>query len=394
MSASRSNGRGMNRRRFFQQTGQKVLGGAASLGLAKHVFAEDSPAAPSETPKPEKPKLEKRNQVEGMSYIQLGRTNLMVSRLSVGGLPWNNNVARRAIAAGVNMVHGASQYGSMEDQQRTLNGIWDKVWYALKQTEGNMESCVDKALKILQRDHVDFILPVVSKTESANYSKIKGDFEKLRQAGKVRKLGVTVHSKPNNIPAIIREVTDADIFDMILTMYQPAVKEKADKELNRAVNDKKIGTMSMKTLQGTPGEDHAAVATACLTGGMIHTILKGMNNMTILDTMLKVTRQAKGDSGEKPADTPKNNQANLLSGACGACGACSICPQGIAISDIMRCRTYYEPNGESLFARRTYRELTVGETVAGCIDCGLCEEVCPRGLAIREHLQAARAKWA
>ncbi len=398
MNDSRKNVRDMDRRRFFQQTGLKALGGAMSLGLVQKVLGQDAPIAPSDTPKPdssepEKPKLETRNQVEGMSYIQLGRTNLMVSRLSLGGTPWNGNVARRAIAAGVNMVHGASQYGSMEEQQRSLNGLWDKVWYSLKQTDSDMGVCIDKALKILQRDHIDVILAVITKTDSANYSKIKQDFEKQRQAGKVKHLGVTVHSRPENIPNIIREVTNADIFEMMLTMYQPAIKEKADKELKRAVTDKKIGTMSMKTLQGASEENYAGVAAACLAGGTIHTLLKGMNNMSVLDTMLKVARQA-GGAETRPAETPIEDKAKQISGVCGACGACSVCPQHIAIPDIMRCRTYYEATGQVLVARQTYQELAVGATAAGCIDCGLCEQVCPRHLAIRKHLLAAREKWA
>jgi len=194
MNDSPKNSREMDRRHFFQQTGLKALGGAMSLGLAQKALGEDTPktppdAPPAQEPEKEKPKPETRNQVEGMSYIQLGRTNLMVSRLSLGGTPWNNNVARRAIAAGVNMVHGASQYGTMEEQQRGLNGLWDKIWYCLKLTEDDMGACIDKALKILQRNHVDVILAVVTRTDRTNYTKIKEDFAKTTPSRKSQTSG-------------------------------------------------------------------------------------------------------------------------------------------------------------------------------------------------------------
>jgi len=359
------------------------------LSMVGKLLAAEGGSSPS----PKEPAGETRNQVEGMSYIRLGRTNLMVSRLSLGGIPWQPLVARRAVEAGVNMVHGSNGYGTMPEQRKALEPVWERIWYVLKQNTGSekvMAECVDNCLKTLKKDHVQIIVPVVSRPGVTDYERMKGDFEKLRQAGKVRQLGVTVHSKPEFIPQIIREVTEAGIFAMILTMYQPAVKSAADKELARAVS-KGLGTMSMKTVQGAKPEDHAQVAAACLAGGTIHTLLKGINSLGTLGTYLKVAGAAGAGGQAGKADAARVGQDR---GVCGACGACRVCPEGIEIPEIMRCITYYgRQPGLERWAQMTYRALPVEKTFAGCTDCGRCEAVCPRGLSIRGMLRLAAMRY-
>lgn len=371
----------IDRRRFIKQLSTAALGGGLSLSFLDTLYAADadSPAKP-------KPEYKIRNRVKGMAYLPLGRTNLLVSRLSLGGMPWQPTVAKQGIRLGVNLVHGCNRYGSMEAQSATLAKLWDKCWYFLKHPDSSkdMNETFDKCLKTLKRDHVDAIVPVVGRTKSTDYAKIKSNFEKFKKAGKVRFLGVTVHSK--TIPEVCREVIDAGIFDFILTMYQPANKAAIDKELARAVK-KNIGTMSMKTGQGIKAEDIPKAIAAALGDGKICTVLKGINSMNDLNAYLKVTR----------ASQPKEpkQQARLDPAACGACGNCSACPQNIEIQEIMRCATYYsaEPALGS-YACQTYQNIPAAATIAGCIDCGRCEAGCPRNLPIRHTLRAAHEKWA
>ncbi len=343
----------INRRQFVKRLSGTALGGSLSLSFLDTLCAAEanSLANPSS-----KPKYEIRNRVEGMTYLPLGRTNLMVSRLALGGMPWQPTVARRAIGLGVNLVHGSTGYGTMEAQAQTLAKLWDKCWYVLKQSGGakKMVSTVDTCLKTLKRDHVDIIVPVISRTKSTDYDQIKSNFEKLKKAGKVRTLGVTIHSK--KIPEVCREVIDAGIFDIILTMYQSDNKSAIDKELARAAK-KNIGTMSMKTGQGLEKEDIPKAIAAALAGGTICTVLKGIGSMKNLNAYLNVTK----GSGPK---------------------------------EIMRCRTYYYPEPAlQNYARQTYQDIPAAATVAGCIDCGRCEQYCPRGLAIRHTLKTAHEKW-
>ena len=372
----------INRRDFIKDISAAALGGGLSLTFLDSLYAADvnSPAKPSS-----KGKYKIRNYVEGMAYHPLGRTNLLVSRIALGGMPWEPMAAKQAIRGGVNLVHGSNGYGSMEAQAETLAKLWDKCWYVLKHSGSakNMGKTLDTCLKTLKRDHVDIIVPVVGNTKSANYEEIKSNFEKLKKAGKVRSLGVTVHSK--KIPEVCREVIEAGIFDMILTMYQPANKEAIDKELVHAIK-KNIGTMSMKTGQGVDKEDIPKAIAAALADGAIGTVLKGIGSVKDLNAYLEVVRASKSKGLKE--------QARVDTSACGACGNCSGCPQNVEIQEIMRCVTYYDAEpGLGNYARQMYQDIAAGATVAGCGDCGQCEKQCPRNLPIRSILRTAHEKW-
>ena len=374
----------ISRREFIRDVSAAAVGGGLGLSFLDNLYAAEADKPAKD---PSKRKYKTRNRVEGMAYMPLGRTNLMVSRLSLGGMPWEPTVAKQAIRRGVNLVHGSIKYGSMEAQQETLAKLWDKCWYVLKHQDSvdDMGKTVDTCLKTLKRDHVEMIVPVVGETKKADYEKIKLNFEKLKKAGKVRSLGVTVHAKAEELPAICREVTEAGIFDTILTMYQPANKEAIDKELAKAVKNK-IGTMSMKTGQGVEKEDIPKAIGTALAGGAINTVLKGIGSLADLNAYLKVVKT----HGMKI----RQKQARIDTNVCGACGSCSGCPENIAIQEVMRCATYYDAEpGLGDYARQMYQDIAAGATVAGCGDCGQCEKQCPRNLPIRRILRTAHEKW-
>jgi predicted aldo/keto reductase-like oxidoreductase len=379
----------LKRRDFLKQAGFSTLGGALSFSLADGLIAQQSqtPAAPPKTP------YETLNQVEGMGYVPLGKTNLMVSRMALGGTPWQPMVAKKAISMGVNLVHCANGYGTMEKQVETLQNDWNKFWYALKYDtnhEKTMAEAIEICFRTIKQDHIDFILPTVYNVKTANYAKLKEEFEALKKAGKVRFLGATLHTRSGkDLPAICGEVIDSGIFDLILTMYQVDNKPGLDKELARAVENN-IGTMSMKTLTGAKADQFEATFKAALAGGTIHTILKGLGDMANLNTFAKIAGQT--PMPPKPAVTQA--KPCLDPNVCGGCGECTGCPQHIEIPEIMRYATYYAPMGLNDFAARSYRDLPVHNTVAACIDCGLCERQCPRAMAIRKTLRWAHQQWA
>jgi len=368
----------INRRKFIKQVGSAALGTGLTLGLLdiigcanKKVMAELSPESINDI----------KNYVDGMAYAPLGKTNLMVSRLSLGGDRWDPKVGKRAIEMGVNLVHGSVGYKTMESQVETLGDQWDKFWYVLKHTGKveDMGKTLDRCLKTIKQDHVEIMAFVVRTTGSTDYDHVKSTFEKLKKAGKVRTLGVTVHTK--TVPEVCREVIDADIFDMILTMYQPAKKNAIDKELELAIK-KNMGTMSMKTAQGVAKENISNAIATALADGKICTVLKQILTVEELDAYLKVAGESKYNKHSK--------QACIDPSVCGACGKCLVCPQNIEIQEIMRCATYYKSD---IQACNTYREIPGLATVESCINCGKCETNCPRNLSIRHTLLSAHEKW-
>ena len=387
----------ISRRDFVKKATRTTISGALFAGLISADLQADESAGKNPNGSPEKSKAqaakgpETRNQKDSMVYARLGKTNLLVSRLSLGGIPWQPAVARNAIAGGVNFVHGSNGYGTMAQQAKTLAKHWDDIWYFLKQEtngEKDMAKCLEKCLKTLGRDHVDMIMPGVYESGKTDYAKMLGDFEKLKKAGKVRFLGATVHT--NKVPEVCKETIDTGIFDLVLTMYQPAVKQAVDKEL-AAAHARDLGVVSMKTIQGAAEADSGKVVAAAIAGGTIHTVLKGINNLGDLNAFRDAVRNAASPAAEAGADS----QTSAAPGICGGCGNCRDCPQSVEVTEVARCESYYAAEPQLLaYAGRNYRHLAPNAAAGKCIECGRCEQLCPRNLPIRKMLQSANRRWA
>ena len=337
--------------------------------------------------------IKKNIQTGSMSYAVLGRTKMLVSRLSVGAVPWHGSVARAAIERGCNLVHGAGGYRQgkgMIEQGKTLKGLWDKVFFILKGHPNEGE--VDKALKALGADHVDMILPVFAKAQGLDNPRILEEFDRLKKAGKVRFLGFTVHSK-EPLEAVVGAGVKAGFYDAVLTMYQASRKEPLIPVLKRA-RAAGMGTFSMKTLQGVKGSDAdlAKVIEAALAKGEIDSVLKAIKNMEQLDVFAKAAQRQKS-AGLTPPISEEELVQMADGSVCGACGACAkACPNGLDLPEIMRCATYYGP-GLDDYAREVYREIPRRLTAPSCRDCGRCEQACPRGLPIRTLIRQAHRRW-
>ncbi len=364
-------------RRDFLKVGATTAAAAALGGLA---------AGPLQAQQD----YEKRNIQPTMSYAPFGRTNLLISRLSIGGGPWKSAVVAAAIERGCNLVHGSHGYKTMPAQAKDLKGKWDKVYYALKGAVSQKN--VDDCLKTLGVDHIDFILPVTGSPRGVDVRSNFEKFEKLKQAGKVRFLGLTIHGSAN-LHTVVDAAVKAGFWDCILTMYQPAIVATMNPALQRA-RQAKLGTMSMKTIQGMRAslDDRAKVIAQALGSGAIDTVLKGLGSLAELDAYAAAAAAAKTASR---AETP-SAQFAADPAVCGACGAClAACPAGIAIPDIMRCQTYYAPTpGLRDYARAGYAEIPPHRRATACLDCGQCEQVCPRELPIRSLLRQADRVWA
>ena len=358
--------------------------------------------------------IQKNIQKDLMSYVPFGRTKMLISRLSIGGAPWNVNVAQAAVAQGLNLVHGSMNYGTMPKQSEALKGLWDKVFFVLK---GEVSAKnVDDTLKILGRDYVDMILPVfktpVTKDQNA---KIEESFAKLKQAGKVRFLGSTIHidKMDQSIKDILDTVIAAKIYDATIIMYPPEKLKEILPSMKKAREDG-IGILSMKTLQGIGPQRRRrgqqqqqeqqqsaeeilaakckAIESALTKEGCVHSVNKSLNTFEELKNYSAVAKKMKADwAGQRL--TEKEIKEMVDPSVCGACAACeAVCEPELALQGIMRCQTYYD-QAEDEYARMMYREIPPQFTAVACKDCGSCETACPRGLPIRQHLRQAAQRW-
>lgn len=374
--------KGISRRSFIRDAGLFTMGAGVTLGLLNTIGCSNANLESEAYSK-----YETRNMSETMSYSPLGKTNLLVSRFAMGGVQWNPDAVHFALNQGVNLIHGSTRYNTMEAQAETLKGHWDKFWFVLKHSGSpeDMVKTVDECLATLKRDHVEAVLFVIRDIGITDYEKVKLHFDKIHKAGKVKWLGVTVHTRI--VPEVCAEVIRADIFDIILTMYQPDRRDAVDRELALAAK-KNMGILSMKNVQGVSDDAVGQAYTDALSRGYVSSALRGIETVEELKLYLNAAHRADSSTAGL-----QNGIARDLS-VCGACGKCLVCPRGVEVQEIMRCATYYSRQKISdNYIVQTYRNIPRAATVAVCIDCGQCEQICPRALPIRKTLRLAHHQW-
>jgi hypothetical protein len=98
--------------------------------------------------------------------------------------------------------------------------------------------------------------------------------------------------------------------------------------------------------------------------------------------------------GQLPAEAEKVALAKHVqrtwSQVCRMCGSCSsACPQGVAVTDIVRLERYCSGYGRPGLARELYAALPASCRASCCTGCGTCESACRYGVPIRERLARA-----
>jgi predicted aldo/keto reductase-like oxidoreductase len=77
---------------------------------------------------------------------------------------------------------------------------------------------------------------------------------------------------------------------------------------------------------------------------------------------------------------------------CHMCGRCqALCPWCIKTTEILRCLAYYESYGKREAAKNAYAALDPDQTSLACRNCGVCEDVCPYAVRVRQRIRDARA---
>src|SRR5208337_4688727 len=225
----------MNRRRFLSRG---LLGGVAVGVSPTHAWAANGDISSLPQPKI-------LNYNPAMKYRAMGNTGLLVSEISLGGLVMAESVHRYAIEHGVNLVHVAWDYlggQSIKTLGAGLRSVRDKIYIALKDDYPS----IDEALKVLNTDHVDFLMFNRHWAFSATDAKIAETFEKLKNQGKVRFAGLTTHGS-------VKDTTAAGIRSGFYNVVMPVLNQpnlEAMAEELRLAQQRGVGVMAMKSMKG------------------------------------------------------------------------------------------------------------------------------------------------
>jgi hypothetical protein len=370
----------MDRRTFFSSG---LLGavaiGAASMGAGA---GKEDGLTTSE------PRI--LNYHPAMKYRPMGNTGISVSAVSLGGLVMAESVHRYAIERGVNLVHVGWDYlggQAIKTLAAALKSARDRVYIALKDDYPS----IDDALRVLNTDHVDFLMFNRHWAFSARDAKIAETFEKLKNQGKVRFAGLTTHG-------MVKDTTAAGLRTGFYNVVMPVLNQpnlEAMAEELRLAQQRGVGVMAMKTMKGLKGLDsEVAYLKKLLSNPAVTTVTKGIGSFDMFDAYLDALKQP--FTGAEDRALYRYAQMNR-SNNCMLCDQCKqACPLGVEVSTVLRCKDYYyEQMGDVQTALRTYRDIPLERV--GCEACRLCkrcESACPNGIAIVERLLAAREVFA
>lgn len=181
-----------------------------------------------------------------MKYNKLGKTEMLVSQLGLGGANLGGEavtdqqaelVVHAALELGINFIDTATSYGESERRiGLALQGRRDQVIVASKVGIGRDNDsysydatirAVESSLRKLQTDYIDLIQ--IHSLENAGHERVRHEtlpaLQKLKEQGKVRSIGVSERKTCFIEPYVQEEMIDAiQLFGLYTLIDQSAAE--------------------------------------------------------------------------------------------------------------------------------------------------------------------------
>ncbi len=323
----------------------------------------------------------------------------------------------RAMEAGCNYFDTAYMYHGGESERcmgevlkaypRDSFYLTDKmpVWFAKE--EPDVERIFKEQLERCQVEYFDFYL--VHSLNAANWSNAKRlkayEFlSKMKQEGKIRRLGFSFHDTPE----VLKEIIKAHPWDFVQIQLN-----YLDWELYRSKEQYEIATEAgvpvvvMEPLRGgvlaslspeammilkdaDPDASAASWAFRYVASlPNVLCILSGMSKPEHLEDNIRTFSQI------KPLSEAERETLNLallayrkkLAVPCTACRYCLPCPQNIEIPRIFGIYNQYKLSGSKWQFNGAYRMLPEKARADACIACGNCVKHCPQKINVPEMMK-------
>ncbi len=350
-----------------------------------------------------------------VEYRRLGRTGVRVSDISLGsgsstGGRQRPEVVREAIERGINYFDTAPDYSDAGSERRfgeAMKGVRNGMFLATKfcTPQGHLPpgspvaaylEAVEGSLSRLQTDWVDLVhVHSCNSVERLMDENAHEAFDRLREQGKVRFLGVSTHTP--NLAVVANAAIDSGRFDVMMLAYHHGAWPTLGAIIDRAAaND--VGIVAMKTLRGGmhKGLDWSREERDSFTQASFKWVL---SNPSVSCLVISLWESGQLDeflyaSGQRPeardlAVLERYQQLTSARHCRPHCGAClGSCPEGVPIDDVLRYRMYFEDFGAEKEAMRLYAKLESDASV--CRGCPApCLSACPDGIPIAERTRGA-----
>jgi predicted aldo/keto reductase-like oxidoreductase len=345
------------------------------------------------------------------TYRPLGNTGIHMSDISFGGAGISDpDVVTRAVERGINYFDTSPDYSATGSEQvigKALKPHRDKVHIASKFcTAGghlpkdtpvaDIIKAVEGSLQRLQTDYLDVcIIHEVDSLDRLMAPTFHEAFDRLKEQGKVRFLGVSSHTP--NLEEVMRHAVDSGRFNMLLVAHNFSNWPDLTTIFHDA-RQRGVGVVAMKTLKGAKAsvlKDFADQSQAfsqaafkwVLGNPNVSGLVVSIGNFNQIDEYLYASGQPVKDTDL--ALLQRYDELITRDYCRPGCGAClDSCPYGVPVDDIFRYAMYFENYGHQRDAMLKYAALPAAHTASQCAHCPApCEAACPFELPIRDKLR-------
>ena len=375
-----------------------------------------------------------------MQYRRLGKTNLMVSEIGLGGewLERHTPEECRAIIGycekqGINILDcwmseprvrsniGAAIKGRRERWiiQGHIGSTWQDGQYVRSRDVAKARIAFADMLTRLDTDYIDLGMIHYVDDEADWNAIVNGPFlayvRELKAQGRIRHIGMSTHN-----PTIAKLAVESGVIEMMLFSVNPAfdmLPVNGDAEvyfgedfstavdgispervaLYQLCEQKDVGITVMKGYAGGRLFDAKrspfGVALTpvqclhyCLTRPAVAAVMVGFDSNEQIDQAVayETATPAERDYASVLAGAP----AHAYAGQCTYCGHCKPCPKNIDIAMVNKLYDLAVMQPETPDSVRDhYRVLKTN--ASDCIGCQSCESRCPFGVPITERMRKA-----
>ncbi|MDR2486966.1 MAG: aldo/keto reductase [Clostridiales Family XIII bacterium] len=326
-------------------------------------------------------------------------------------------MVRYAIDNGVNYIDTAYVYHGgqsevftgkvLKDGYREKVNVATKLPYFMAKEPADLEKFLDEQLARLDMDYIDYYL--VHDINDGGYEKVKKlgiyDFMKrMKEAGKIRKMGFSFHGTSTEFFKQVVDDTDWD-FCQIQLNYMDTEIQAGVAGLKYAAS-KGLPVIIMEPLKGgkitnnVPEQIQALWKKASSERTPaewalrwvadfpeVLTILSGMGTMEQVEENVRILGAA--EAGSLSADElaiigeVADEYNKLITYGCTACRYCLPCPVELDIPGIIGLRndaTMYD----CVESTAGFVKALINPKPSTCVACKKCEEICPQHLAVAD----------
>jgi uncharacterized protein len=329
-----------------------------------------------------------------MKTIRLGKTNLKVSRIGIGGIPIQRpavdeaiRVIQYALDQGINFIDTAIGYGDSEERiGKALRGRRNQIILATKGGGDKTRtiSCIDNSLKRLNTDYID-IWQFHGINTFDYYNQILapgGSLEGAQaalQAGKIRHIGFSSHSMEVAAKAVASNHFETVQFPLNF------VSDEAASELLPLTRVHDVGFIAMKPFAGG-NIRQAGLAIKYLMQFADILPDPGIENVSEIEEIVNLVNHGPWVLTTEERQQMDAIRADLGPRFCHQCGYCLPCTQEVDIPMVMIARGMWKLWPQQLFQDPGWWYIKAIESGRNCIQCRECEAKCPYQLSIHETI--------